>query len=148
MKKLFLFLSLLLTASLFAQQIDTLNIISPISTDYPDYEALKTKMKLDDVFVQADTAPEYPGGKSMFQRNFAEKMDIISIKGNKINTRVYFIIEKNGYVRYVSALGDDKKHAQAAELAIRRMFVRWKPAMINNQPVRFLYTFPLTLKKY
>ena len=44
--------------------------------------------------------------------------------------------------------GKKKKHAQAAEMAVRSLFVKWKPATINGEPVRYLYTFPLTLKKY
>ncbi|GEM_PF-593415 len=114
----------------------------------PDYGILRTRMKLNDVVTTANTLPEFPGGTDTFKRQFAEKMDVIDVKSDQINTRVYFIVEKNGYVRFVTATGDDKKHSQAAEIAVRRLFVRWKPATNNGEPVRFLYTFPLTLKKY
>lgn len=143
MKKLFFFLIAFLGISVFGQKID-------VKTDTPitDYTFLKSKMKMDDVVTKADKAPEFPGGMEAFHRKFAENMDIIDVKTNKINTRVYFIVEKNGYIRYVTATGDDKKHSEAAEIAIRRMFVKWKPATVNNEPVRYLYTFPLSLKKY
>jgi len=144
MKKLFFFLIALLSITVFGQKTET-------KTDSPtitDYTFLKSKMKMDDVVTKADKAPEFPGGMEAFHRKFAENMDIIDVKTNKINTRVYFIVEKNGYIRYVTATGDDKKHSAAAETAIRRMFVKWKPATINNEPVRYLYTFPLSLKKY
>lgn len=144
MKKLFFFLIAFLGITVFGQKTD-------VKTDPPtitDYTFLKSKMKMDDVVTKADKAPEFPGGIDAFHRKFAENMDIIDVKTNKINTRVYFIVEKNGYVRYVTATGDDKKHSEAAETAIRRMFVKWKPATVNNKPVRYLYTFPLSLKKY
>ena len=141
MKKIILFLGLFLSVSVFAQEFSSISQL-------PDYAVLKTKMKLDDVVTKADTAPEFPGGMDTFKRKFAESMDVIDVKSSKINTRVYFIIEKTGYVRYVTATGDDKKHSQAAEVAVRRLFVKWKPATINGEPVRYLYTFPLTLKKY
>ena len=141
MKKIILFLGLFLSVSVFAQEFSSVSQL-------PDYAVLKTKMKLDDVVTKADTAPEFPGGMDTFKRKFAESMDVIDVKSSKINTRVYFIIEKTGYVRYVTATGDDKKHSQAAEVAVRRLFVKWKPATINGEPVRYLYTFPLTLKKY
>ncbi|ALR32053.1 hypothetical protein ATE47_16685 [Chryseobacterium sp. IHB B 17019] len=141
MKKIILFLGLFLSVSVFAQEFSSV-------TQLPDYAVLKTKMKLDDVVTKADTAPEFPGGMDTFKRKFAESMDVIDVKSSKINTRVYFIIEKTGYVRYVTATGDDKKHSQAAEVAVRRLFVKWKPATINGEPVRYMYTFPLTLKKY
>jgi len=141
MKKIILFLGLFLSVSVFAQEFSSVSQL-------PDYAVLKTKMKLDDVVTKADTAPEFPGGMDTFKRKFAESMDVIDVKSSKINTRVYFIIEKTGYVRYVTATGDDKKHSQAAEVAVRRLFVKWKPATINGEPVRYMYTFPLTLKKY
>lgn len=142
MRIIFLFLSLLFSVPALSQEFSSV-------TELPDYELLKTRMKLDDaVFTKADTPAEFPDGMDTFKRKFSESMDIIDVKTNKINTRVYFIVEKTGYVRYVVATGDDKKHSQAAEVAVRRLFVKWKPAMINGEPVRFLYTFPLSLKKY
>ncbi|MDR6404955.1 MULTISPECIES: energy transducer TonB [Chryseobacterium] len=141
MKKIILFLGLFLSVSVFAQEFSSVSQL-------PDYAVLKAKMKLDDVVTKADTAPEFPGGMDTFKRKFAESMDVIDVKSSKINTRVYFIIEKTGYVRYVTATGDDKKHSQAAEVAVRRLFVKWKPATINGEPVRYMYTFPLALKKY
>lgn len=144
MKKLFFFLIAFLGITVFGQKAETKTGTPTIT----DYTFLKSKMKMDDVVIKADKAPEFPGGMEAFHRKFAENMDIIDVKTNKINTRVYFIVEKNGYVRYVTATGDDKKHSEAAETAIRRMFVKWKPATVNNEPVRYLYTFPLSLKKY
>jgi hypothetical protein len=144
MKKLFFFLIAFLGIIISGQKTD----IKTTTPNITDYTFLKSKMKMDDVVTKADKAPEFPGGMEAFQRKFAENMDIIDVKTNKINTRIYFIVEKNGYVRYVTATGDDKKHSAAAETAIRRMFVKWKPATVNNEPVRYLYTFPLSLKKY
>lgn len=141
MKKFLFFVSLFLSISYFAQQYNSVR-------ELPDYAVLKTKMKLDDAVTKADTPAEFPGGVETFKKEFADKMDVIDVKSKKIDTRVYFIVEKTGYVRYVTAVGSDPKHSHAAEVAIRRLFVKWKPAIINGQPVRYLYTFPLTLKKY
>jgi hypothetical protein len=148
MKNLIIFLGIFLNIATFGQQTEVKNENPKSISEVPNILELRTKMKLDDVVTQADTPPEFPGGMEAFYRTFGEKMDVIEEKSRKINVRVYFIVEKNGFVRYVTALGENKKHLEAAETAIRRMFVRWKPAMINNEPVRFLYTFPLTLKKY
>lgn len=143
MKKLIIFLGLWLSFSLSAQTKQYNSV-----KELPDYAVLRTKMKLDDVYTKADTPAEFPGGMETFKREFSEKMDVIDVKSKKINTRVYLIVEKTGYVRYVTALGDDTKHSKAAEIAVRRLFVKWKPATIKGEPVRFLYTFPLTLKKF
>lgn len=148
MKKTLSFLVLFLSIIVFGQETSVKNTTQITTSTIPNYAALKPKMNLDGVVTQADKVPEFPGGIDAFHRKFADNMDIIDVKTNKINTRVYFIVEKNGYVRYVAATGDDKKHSEAAEIAIRRMFVKWKPATINNEPVRYLYSFPLSLKKY
>ncbi len=141
MKKTVIFLALYFSISIAAQDYNSV-------LQLPDYAVLKTKMKLSDVFTKADTLAEFPGGMENFKKQFAEKMDVIDVKSKQINTRVYFIVEKTGYVRYVTAVSDNKQHGQAAEVAVRRLFVRWKPATVNGEPVRYLYTFPLTLKKY
>lgn len=148
MKKAFLLLGAFLSIVIFGQGIITKKATSSNPSSIPNYVILKSKMNLDGVVTQADKAPEFPGGIDAFHRKFAENMDIIEVTSKKIDTRVYFIVEKNGYVRYATATGKDKKHSEAAEAAIRRMFVKWKPATINNEPVRYLYTFPLSLKKY
>lgn len=143
MKKLLIFVLLILSISFFAQAQQYTSV-----KELPDYGVLKTKMKLDDAVTKADTPAEFPGGMENFKKEFADKMDVIDVKSKKIDTRVYFIVEKTGYVRYVTALGSDPKHSHAAEVAVRRLFVKWKPALVNGQPVRYLYSFPLTLKKY
>lgn len=148
MRNLTFFLVVLFSVPLFSQNTNTYTPEFSSVTSIPDYGIVRTRMKLNDVVTQADTPPEFPGGEETFKRQFAEKMDVIDVKTNKINTRVYFIVEKNGYVRFVTATGDNKKHSQAAEVAVRRLFIKWKPATVNGEPVRFLYTFPLTLKKY
>lgn len=141
MKKTLIFLALYFSISIAAQDYSSVSQL-------PDYAVLKTKMKLSDVFTKTDTPAEFPGGMENFKKQFAEKMDVIDVKSRQINTRVYFIVEKTGYIRYVTAISDNKQHGQAAEVAVRRLFVRWKPATVNGEPVRYLYTFPLTLKKY
>ena len=133
----------------FAQNQQTKNAVYTSISDIPHYALLKTRLKLDDVVIQADQAPEFPGGMSAFQRKFAEKMDNVELKHTqKLDTRIYFIVEKDGYIRNVAAIGSDKKHAEAAELGLKRIFTRWQPATIGGKKVRFLYTFPLSTKKY
>ncbi|MBB4806861.1 hypothetical protein HNP38_002157 [Chryseobacterium defluvii] len=148
MKKVIFFLGMLFCIIISGQITDIKSTAPATISAVPHYEDLKTKINLEGAVTKADKAPEFPGGMTAFYREFRYNMDIISAKYNKIDIRVYFIVEKNGYVRDVTAIGENKKHLQAAETAIRRMFVRWKPATINNEPVRFLYTFPLSLKKY
>ncbi|MCU7614461.1 hypothetical protein N0B16_08415 [Chryseobacterium sp. GMJ5] len=147
-KALFLF-GIICSIFCFSQKNQAKNPVYTHISEIPNYAVLKTRLKLDDVAVKADQAPEFPGGMALFKRLFTEKMDNVELKNNqKLDTRIYFIVEKDGYIRNVVALGSDKKHTEAAELGLKRVFIRWKPAMIGDKKVRYLYTFPLTTKKY
>ncbi|CAD7805437.1 hypothetical protein CHRY9390_01366 [Chryseobacterium aquaeductus] len=117
--------------------------------DIPDLEELKKIMNLKGVVSKADEMPEFPEGISAFKKKYFDNIETLNLKNNeKIDTHLYFIVEKNGYVRNVAAIGSNKKHNHEAELGISRIFDRWKPAKINGEPVRYLYYFPLTPKKY
>jgi hypothetical protein len=60
----------------------------------PHYEELKKRINLTGAVMTADKEPEFPGGMALFRRKFAENMEVIYAKGKKIDTRVYFIVEK------------------------------------------------------
>ncbi|MDF2551834.1 MAG: hypothetical protein K0R77_1109 [Chryseobacterium sp.] len=147
MKKAFLLLGLFFTTLLFAQVSGTKTTVQKNVTTYPDYSVVQKKMSLKDVFTNADTVPEFPGGIKAFKRKYFESIETLDVKiKEKVDTRLYFIVEKNGYVRNVTAVGTNIKHAEAAELGLKRIFARWKPATVNGEPVRYLMYFPLTNK--
>ena len=149
MKKAAFFLALFFTTLLSAQDSGKKSVVQKNPTPYPDYSVLQTKMSLKDVVTKADTLPEFPGGIKVFKRKYFESIETLDVKiKEKVDTRLYFIVEKNGYVRNVTAIGTNKKHAEAAELGLRRIFARWKPATINGEPVRYLMYFPLTSKEF
>ncbi|WP_426275154.1 hypothetical protein ACN9MN_11990 [Chryseobacterium sp. S-02] len=114
----------------------------------PHYGELKKRINLTGVVTTADKEPEFPGGMTLFRRKFAENMEVIYAKGKKIDTRVYFIVEKSGYINNIAAISNNKDHAKAAETALKKILVRWKPALVADKPVRYLYSFPLSLQKY
>jgi len=149
MKKAVFLLGLFFFTLLSAQDSGTKTTVQKNPTTYPDYSVLQTKMSLRDVVTNADTVPEFPGGLKVFKRKYFESIETLDVKiKEKVDTRLYFIVEKNGYVRNVTAIGTNKKHAEAAELGLRRIFARWKPATINGEPVRYLMYFPLTSKEF
>jgi hypothetical protein len=149
MKKAVSVLALFFIILLSAQDSGIKTTVQKQSITYPDYSVLQTKMSLKDVVTKADTVPEFPGGLKVFKRKYFESIETLDVKiKEKVDTRLYFIVEKNGYVRNVTAIGSNKKHAEAAELGLRRIFARWKPAIVNGEPVRFLMYFPLTSKEF
>ncbi|MBW7675388.1 energy transducer TonB [Chryseobacterium chendengshani] len=148
MKKTVFFL-LFFTTLFSAQTSGSKTVVQKNGPAIPDYAILQTKMSLKDVVTNADTAPEFPGGLKVFKRKYFESIETLDVKiKEKVDTRLYFIIEKSGYVRNVTAIGSNKKHTEAAELGLRRIFARWKPATIKGEPVRYLMYFPLTSKEF
>jgi len=149
MKKAVFLLGLFFTVLLYAQNSGTKTTAQKNTSAIPDYAIVQTKLNLKDVVTNADTIPEFPGGMKVFKRKYFESIETLDVKINeKVDTRLYFIVEKSGYVKNVTAVGTNKKHAEAAELGLRRIFARWKPATINGEPVRYLMYFPLTSKEY
>lgn len=136
----------------FAQNTEEKKTVQTTISDVsglPDYEVIKNKLDLKQVVTKADTIPEFPGGIDAFKRKYFENIETLDLKKNeKLDTRLYFIIEKNGYVRNVTAVSKNKKHAEAAEQGIRKIFVRWKPAKLNGEAVRYIFFFPLMSKKF
>ena len=158
MKKLFQLLAFTFSALYLAQTADSSKVSEtgtqknqPIISlsDIPDLEFVKTKLDLKGVVTKADELPEFPRGMKAFHKKYFENIQTLDLKHKeKIDIRLYFIVEKNGYVRNVTAAGTNKKHAKEAELGMRRIFERWKPAKLNGEPVRYLFYFPLISKKY
>ena len=136
----------------FAQNTDEKKTVETTISDVsglPDYEVIKNKLDLKQVVTKADTIPEFPGGMDAFKRKYFENIETLDLKKNeKLDTRLYFIVEKNGYVRNVTAVAKNKKHAAAAEQGMRKIIVRWKPAKLNGEAVRYIFFFPLMNKKY
>lgn len=150
MKKAIFLLGFSLGTFIYAQETTNKDAIENNISEIPNYsELIKKKINLKDVVTAADTPPEFPGGFNVFKQKYFEGMPTVNLKQHqKLDTRIYFVVEKDGYVRNVAALGSDKKHVEAAELGIKRIFTRWKPATKNGKPVRYLYTFPLAARKY
>ncbi|MGD1318704.1 energy transducer TonB [Chryseobacterium sp. 2R14A] len=152
MKKAVLLLGLFFTSFAFAQEKEAKNGVENFVPDVsalPDYNIVKSKLDLKQVVTKADTIPEFPGGMIAFKKKYFENIETLDLKNNeKVDIRLYFIVEKNGYIRNVAAVSKNKKHAEEAELGVKRMFIRWKPAKLNGQAVRYLFYFPLKSKKY
>lgn len=158
MKNFFQLLAMTFSVLYFAQTADSTKVSKTGMqknqptinlADIPDLEFVKTKLDLKGVVTKADEMPEFPGGMKAFHKKYFENIQTLDLKHKeKIDTRLYFIVEKNGYVRNVTAAGTNKKHAKEAELGMRRIFERWKPAKLNGESVRYLYYFPLVSKKY
>ncbi|MBH1958970.1 MAG: hypothetical protein I8H68_02550 [Flavobacteriia bacterium] len=144
MIKYFILFSLLTSLSISAQENSGKD---GDITQIKDYDVLKTKIDLTDIYTTVDTPPEFPGGIWAFRNKFAEIFPISNFdekSGTILKTTAYFIIEKDGKMGNVIAIGD-KRYSLAAQKALKQINGLWKPARLNGEPVRFIHALPLTM---
>lgn len=113
--------------------------------DLPDYEILKTKIDLSDGTISVDHLSEYPGGLIAVRKTIADHLDTSTIRKSKepLQSRVYFIIEKDGTISNITSIGASEDFNKEAEKAAGALKKKWNPAKIEEQPVRYIYSFPL-----
>ncbi|MGA9211367.1 MAG: hypothetical protein WBY99_01595 [Kaistella sp.] len=116
-------------------------------TKLPNYSYLKTKIDLSNIETNPDTMPEFPNGINAFRDKFTKKIDLFNVKfenNRTLKTQVYFVVEKDGKINNIIAIGDIK-YSEAAEKAVKKIKDIWKPATLNGEPVRYLFNWPLQL---
>jgi protein TonB len=115
-------------------------------TKSKDYPILKTKIDLTDVYTTADTPPEFPGGINQFRKKYMEifETNLDEKSGTVLRATAYFIIEKDGKMSNITAIGDKRLSGDAVK-ALKKIKMVWKPAIIGGEPVRFLFNYPLTM---
>lgn len=117
--------------------------------ELPDYAEVQKRLILKDVVTVADEEPEFPGGRKAYLYKISENIPIINIKNTKeFSTTIYVIVEKDGYIRNYTAISNNKKHAEAAEEGVKKVFTRWKPAKVDGKPVRYIFYIPIGLRKW
>jgi periplasmic protein TonB len=95
-----------------------------------------------------DAQPEFPGGIKKFYQyvgdNF-ERQEIEDVESITVN--VSFVIEKDGSLSDIRVLrnpgyGLDKE----AIRVLKSLKTKWKAGVLNGEPVRTLYTLPITVR--
>ncbi|MEG1592215.1 energy transducer TonB [Chryseobacterium sp.] len=132
MKKLFVFIVLISSVKTFSQES-----ITP-------KEEITTK---EYAFDKADKPAEYPGGINSFRQKFTQVFDSskINTKG-LIKSEAQFVITEEGKVIEIKIIGDDDLMNKEMERSIKAMSkTKWKPALLNGQPVKYLFRLPIAM---
>jgi hypothetical protein len=96
--------------------------------------------------IENATAPKHPNGSDFFKKEMSDNFFADAIKGtNRVECRVYFIIEKDGSITSVKASGSNEQFNRQAELCVLLTQEKWKPATRNGQPERAFMNVPLAL---
>lgn len=126
MKKVLLVLTLFLSLAFFSQ------------------ETAKTK---ELAIKEFDIAAEYDGGIEKFREAFQKHFDSKNtFKGSgTYQTLITFIVDEDGSISQVLATGKNDSFNMLGINAIKKIKGKWTPAMLNGNPVKSRFKFPLTM---
>jgi len=99
-----------------------------------------------DVYTSVEVLPKFPGGVEGIMNFLKKNIDNKKAEApGRVN--ITFVVEKNGSLSDVHAIGRNTK-SKAAEEAIRVMKLspKWEPGTQNGKPVRVQYTIPVVFK--
>lgn len=127
---------LLFAFSVCAQENDTLQI--------------SIYNEIDSVLVDpVETMPEFPGGPielyNFLQKNLKYPITTSDFVFNG-RTIIQFIVEKDGSITNPVVVRSFDPLCDKAALQVIELMPRWKPAMLQGQPIRCKYTLPVTFK--
>jgi len=90
--------------------------------------------------------PEYQGGIELFYQFVGKNYQ--APKEEKLKGKVYvtFIIEKNGSLTDIKVLRDIGYGTGDEAIRVLKLCPNWIPGKINDEPVRVLYSLPITIQ--
>ena len=98
-----------------------------------------------DAYVITEQVAEFPDGgvqnfRNLILNNF--RTEKIQGTGNE-SCEIKFVIDQNGFIRDVQALGTNEIFNKEAIRAVAKIKTKWIPAKINGQSVRYKMRIPL-----
>ena len=131
MRKLILLFTLIFSGFVFGQVKDTI------------IDGKKVK-----IYYSKDKDAEFPEGFEVFKKLIMINFDTSKVnykKKGRISTVIVFVVQKDGSLADFSVSGENKQFNKEALNAIKKVDVKWSPALINNLPARQRFKVPLYL---
>ena len=101
-----------------------------------------------EIYSSIDKDAEFPEGFEVFKKLIMKNFDTSKVKYKKkgrIFTVIVFVVQKDGSLGDFSVSGENKQFNKEALNAIKKVDVKWSPALINNLPARQRFKVPLYL---
>ena len=100
-----------------------------------------------DSSAMSGRAPEFQeGGVQNFRQLIAKNFRAKKVKGKgKESCVLKFVVETDGSITNVTAIGDNESLNKEAIRAISLIKTKWSPAKINGVPVRYRFRVPLNI---
>ena len=101
-----------------------------------------------EIYYNIDKDAEFPESFEVFKKLIMKNFDTSKVKYKKkgrIFTVIVFVVQKDGSLGDFSVSGENKQFNKEALNAIKKVDVKWSPALINNLPARQRFKVPLYL---
>jgi len=98
------------------------------------------------IYTKADKDPQFPGGMDKFYKFLSDNIQYpVEERENNVQGRVIiaFVVEKDGSLGNFEILRGVSRHINNESIRVLKVSPKWKPAIINNKPVRMQYTIPI-----
>lgn len=90
---------------------------------------------------------EFPGGinefRNLLMKNF--RSEKLKIDKGIVKTTVVFVINEDGSVTDIKALGGDEMMNVESVRAVSKIKTKWIPAELNGEKVKYNFTMPFTI---
>jgi len=90
---------------------------------------------------------EFPGGinefRNLLMKNF--RSEKLKIDKGIVKTTVVFVINEDGSVTDIKALGGDEMMNVESVRAVSKIKIKWTPAELNGEKVKYNFTMPFTM---
>ncbi len=97
-------------------------------------------------YSSIDKKPEFPGGAGAFYKYIGNNYRTPSVQGLSGKVYVNFVIEKDGSVVEAKVIRDLGYGTGEEAVRVLSESPKWSPGMQNGQPVRVLYSLPITIQ--
>ena len=136
MKKTLFLLLLALAACTLHAQTDDQPYVSPTETDdwYYDTITATTNPEID---------PEFPGGDEALKQYLCDSLRWPGQCDVQGKVYIEFVVEKDGSLTNIQCKRNIVCGTGEEGDRLVRAMPRWKPGMVNGEPVRTLWTIPI-----
>ncbi len=97
---------------------------------------------------KVDVEANFNGGINAFRSKVVNNFDTGNFEGTGglMKTTITFIVEKDGSISNITAIGNNVQFNKEAEKTIKSVKGKWIPAQLNGENVRSYFRFPISMQ--
>ena len=103
-----------------------------------------------EVYQIVEQMPEFPGGQEAMEKYINDNVrfwEVIKEWQCDVSGKIFvgFIVEPDGSITNVKVLRGIEKHCDEEAMRVVKSMPKWKPGMLNGEPVRVSYMVPVAI---